>query len=81
MHTSIVGMQPAQFVTMSSIPQAGNVGGGYGINQLSDDFDTKSECNMTFSHIHSKKIGLKVTFKTYNSQFCMDKINNTIIMI
>ena len=59
MHTSIVGMQPAQFVTISSIPQAGNVGGGYGINQLSADFDTKSECNMTFSHIQARKLALK----------------------
>ena len=62
MHTSIVGLQPAQFVTISSILQAGNVGGGYAINQLSDDSDTKSECNMTSFPSQPRKLTLKVTF-------------------
>ena len=81
MHTSIVGMQPAQFVTISSMSQAGNKGGVYGINQLSSDFDTKGQCNMTFSRIQARKLTLKVTFKTVSNQFCTDMTRKCNIII
>ena len=66
---SIVGMQPSQFVTISSMSQAGNIGGVYDITQLSADFKTKGECNMTSSPIQVRKLTSKVTFKTATVYF------------